>query len=267
MYLVFDIGATNARVALVKRNRLIKPQFFRTPESLGEVLSLLSDYAAGQSFSAVAGCLPGQFNLSKRRLTFARNLPNFRGLDIAGAFEKTFHCPVFMENDAALAGLGEAVYGAGKGRDIVVYFTISSGVNGVRIVDGKIDRKAWGFEIGGQLLDKTRDLESLVGGKALSRRYKIPPEKIANSKIWRQVSADLARGVFNSLVFWSPDIVVLGGGLIDSGAVRLIQTNTELRRIKITLKTPVPLPPVVVSKLGRLAGLYGALEYLKQQKK
>jgi glucokinase len=50
-------------------------------------------------------------------------------------------------------GLGEAVFGAGKGREIVVYMTISTGVGGARIVGGKIDASAMGFEPGHQIID------------------------------------------------------------------------------------------------------------------
>lgn len=51
--------------------------------------------------------------------------------------------PARLDSCAELAEMGRA---AGKGPAIIAYITISTGVNGVRIVDGEIDRATYGFE-------------------------------------------------------------------------------------------------------------------------
>jgi len=77
---------------------------------------------------------------------------------------------VFIENDASIVGLGEAVSGAGMGEEIVVYITVSTGVGGTRIVSGEIDEHAYGFEPGHELINMQDSLEDLVSGTAVEER-------------------------------------------------------------------------------------------------
>jgi glucokinase len=95
---------------------------------------------------------------------------------VTDPLHKHFKVPVYLENDTALAGLGEAHFGAGQGIDIMVYHTISTGVGGVKIEHGEIDEASTGFEPGHQVLDIDRTilgddisptLENLVSGTGL----------------------------------------------------------------------------------------------------
>lgn len=258
MYLVFDIGASNTRISLADKKRLLKPMQFASPKNFSVFLKKLSQYAASTKISSIAGGMPGQFDVSSRHFIKARNLPSWREINVAGLLKKKFRCPVALENDVALAGLGEAVFGAGRGKSIVVYYTVSTGINGVRIVDGKIDSKAWGFETGRQLLDGKHDLESLVGGASIRRRYGRLPEEIKERKIWEQVSKDLSRGIFNSMLHWSPHIIILGGGLIEAGAIKAGKVEQEVKRLNNRFDPPEPFVRIVSSKLRQFAGLHGA---------
>lgn len=86
---------------------------------------------------------------------------------------------MFLANDADLVGLGEAVYGAGKGYKVVAYFTVSTGVGGARIVNKRIDKGVFSFEPGwqyvyGQGLNSCNRqmydfLEFFVSGTALAK--------------------------------------------------------------------------------------------------
>ena len=172
-----------------------------------------------------------------------------------------------MENDTALVGLGEATSGAGLGKSIVAYITVSTGVGGVRIVDGKIDRNSFGFEPGHQVILPNGSscncggighLETLVAGFYLERTYKQKPEDIKDPEVWDEVAKYLGLGLCNSIVHWSPDIVVLGGAVMKS---------VDLEKVKVYLKeylTIFPQPPdLVPAKFDADGGLYGALELLK----
>src|SRR3989344_1426609 len=97
------------------------------------------------------GCLDAK----KETIFHAPNMSKWDNRPLKKELQRALHTKnVFLENDTALVGLGEAVRGSGKGKQIVAYITVSTGINGVRIVNGEIDRSALGFEIGHQILDK-----------------------------------------------------------------------------------------------------------------
>jgi len=170
--------------------------------------------------------------------------------------------------------LGEATFGAGKGKGIVVYMTISTGIGGARIVDNNLDENAMGFEPGHQIINfqskfhlkygAPGDLESYASGSALQKRYKKMPSKITDKKIWKQVHQYLAYGLHNAIVFWSPDIIVLGGGLMNHTAIKISELQKNIKKtLKIFPKTPL----IKKATLKDVGGLYGALCLLKQHGK
>ena len=180
-----------------------------------------------------------------------------------------FRAPVFLENDAALTGLGEVWYGAAKGKKIAVFITVSTGVGGSRIVNGKIDANFFGFEPGHQILDigacsgkicKDSYLLNRISGSAIKKRFNKKPEEISSKKIKDDLSRWLAIGLNNAIVFWSPEIIVLGGSIMN--IIPLDKVRGHLRKILKIFPAP---PPIKKAALGDLGGLYGALILLKQR--
>jgi glucokinase len=118
-------------------------------------------------------------------------LPDWQRKPLASALSKRLDgAPVYIENDKAVVGLGEATYGAGVGYGIVAYHTVSTGVGGVRTEDGKISRASAGFEPGHQIIDidgsllddgTSHTLESLVSGYSLEKRRGVKPYEIGQS--------------------------------------------------------------------------------------
>jgi len=66
----------------------------------------------------------------------ADNLDGWENLDLATIFSTAFGLPVFVENDANVMGLGEAVYGAAKECTDVIFFTVGTGIGGAMIING-----------------------------------------------------------------------------------------------------------------------------------
>ena len=73
------------------------------------------------------------------------NLPGWHNFELTKELEKITGISVQLENDANLAGLAETVIGAGKGKKIVEFLTISTGVGAGLCIDGQIYRGAKGF--------------------------------------------------------------------------------------------------------------------------
>ena len=269
MEIVFDIGGTNMRVAAVlEGGKLGEVKTRRTPQDFNEGIAALHDLAlevaAGAKIIAVSGCFPGIFNRDRRTLFQSPNLPQWEGKPLLTSIEAAFGVPVFLENDAALAALGEAHFGAGRGFRSVMYLTISTGVGGARIVNGKIDENAFGYEPGKQIMDFSSgsSLEDLVSGAAVAKRLKKSAKDVPQiDPIWTELAEILAQGLHNSIVHWSPDVIILGGAMIlGTPSITLGQVDEELRKI---LKVFPEVPVIRKAELRDQSGLYGAMEFLR----
>ncbi len=282
MYLVFDIGATKTRLAVSKDfQNLEKVVIFETPQSYEAGISSIKNYFSklGGELKMVAGCLPGTFDAQKTHVLFSKNMPEWEGKPLKGDLEDFLKCPVYIGNDSSFAALGEAHLGAGIGKRVVAYLTISTGVGGKRVVDGKIDMVGSSYEPGYQIVDanfpahldflQDRDkypngaayLQRLISGDDLQRRFKKDPKLIADPVLWNEVANYLAIGINNVIAMWSPDVVVLGGGIINAKRVDIQKINSLVREYAIFVSE---VPEVRFSKLGDKAGLVGGLKYLEQ---
>lgn len=278
MYILFDIGGTKTRVAASKDLRTYsEPIKFETGEMYREGMQLFTDaiskVAGGEVIDALAGGIRGPLNHEKTGIVSETKLLDWVGRNIVGDLTKKFGAPVYLENDTAIVGLGEAVYGAGKGHAIVAYHTVSTGVGGARIIDGKIDTATVGFEPGHQELDIDRSvlghavkhtLQNLISGEALEKRRGVKPYQIVQEDpVWDELAGYLAFGLKNTIVYWSPDIIVLGGSMI-VGDPRIFLEDI-VRHTKEVLGELVPCPPIVDASLKDEGGLYGAMALLEQK--
>ncbi|MBI3415767.1 MAG: ROK family protein [Verrucomicrobia bacterium] len=153
--------------------------------------------------------------------------------------------PVFIDNDANVAALGEARHGAGVGFNPVFYVTLGSGVGGGLVVNGRIyhGAKPGEAEIGHVLLDragtivesrcsgwavdrkirelKARDSSSLlsklvgekIGGEARFLAEALRQNDAAAMQILSETATDLAFGLSHVIQLMHPEVIVLGGGL------------------------------------------------------
>jgi predicted NBD/HSP70 family sugar kinase len=269
MYFVFDIGGTQTRFAISDGKSFIRKNAFATPQDFDVAKKVFSEKAkeivASDVVTKAGGGIPGVLENGKK-LVRSPNLPLWIGRDIRELFTD-FNCEISLENDAAICGLGEAVYGAGKDYSIVEYLTVSTGVGGARIVDKKIDEKSVGFEPGQELIATGTDsdgglrtLENTVSGKALEKQYGKKPKEITDPEVWVKLADELAVGVYNTVVLWSPDVVVLGGSMITgSPAIPVEQVEKKLKEmLKIFPKTPI----IKKAELGNEGGLWGALHFI-----
>lgn len=272
MYLLFDIGGTKMRLAVTEdRKSFSPPQIVPTPDSFAEGMNTFKTIASQlipqQNLQAIVGGVAGVLDSSKSFLTVAPHMKDWTAKPLKQLLSDVFNVPVYLENDAALAALGEANFGAGMGHKIVAFLTISTGVGGARVVDGKLDVNFSGFEPGHQIITfkgnvcpgctSLGHLEGYVSGTAIENTYHVKPDQIQDPAIWEGVARWLAVGLNNATVFWSPNIIVLGGSMMKSISIERVQFY-----FKETLNIFASPPTVVMGKLGDQAGLYGALAHL-----
>lgn len=273
MFLVFDIGGTNMRIATsLDGKTLAATKIVPTPQDFDKgirtIKQIADELSAGEKIDTIAGGLAGPLDKDKTMLVKSPHIGEWIQKPFKQQLEKTFNAAVYLENDADLAALGEACFGAGVNHNIVAYLTISTGVGGGRVVNQKIDENALGFEPGHQIIVPDGNpcncsgkghLESYVSGSGLQKTYQKKAEEITDPKIWDEVAKYLAIGLNNVTVFWSPDIIVLGGSVMKS-----ISLGTVRGYLKEVLTIFPQAPEIQLAKLGDPAGLYGALSLLNQ---
>jgi glucokinase len=277
MFGYFDIGGTKTRVAVSTDGRSFgEPRKFDTPQDFNAGMELIASeltmLAHGNSFSAVGGGVAGPLNHDRSALVMAPHLPAWVDKPIVETFAALLHTDrVYLENDSAIVGLGESHFGAGQGDAIMAYITVSTGVGGVRIVDGHIDRSSMGFEPGHQILDIDKTLfpalhaneaEGILSGTAIAERFHKKAYEVNDPAVWEELSKLLAYLLNNVAVLWSPDSIVLGGSMVvGDPAIPVDRVAFHLNEIL----TIFPHKPVVkAATLKDLGGLYGAMAFVGQ---
>lgn len=253
MYLIFDIGGTKMRLSVSRDLQTFsEPKVLPSPVSDAELLTVFAQTArellGGEAPEAMCGGITAKHDGAKKGIS------------------QLFTCLVYLENDAALAALGEAHAGAGRGAQIMAYLTVSTGVGGARVVGGKLDEQTTNSEPGYNLVSvngEEKTLEELVSGRSLGRRLGKLPKEVTDPAIWDELAGYLALGLSEIVTKWSPERVVLGGSMITGQpAIDLVVVEryfSDLAR-DLALK-----PEIKKAELGDFGGLHGALELLKQK--
>lgn len=266
--LVFDIGATKMRFSVSKDGKDLEELLvLSTPQKFSQALEefkKVREKVDLKKLGVVVGGVAGPLDTKKAKIINAPNLPDWNGKELKNKMEDIFGTEVYLENDSALVGLGEATAGAGKDFDIVCYITISTGINGVKVVDKKIVKNAYGFEIGKQIIDfddsyDGKTLEEIVSGGAVQERFGKHPKKIKDDKFWDKVTEIFSYGIYNSILHWSPEVVVLGGGMVKN--INVEKVKREIEKLPRVFEE---WPEVKEAELGEAGGLQGALKYLKE---
>lgn len=251
--IVFDIGGTNTRVAAVHDGDLGSVTKFPTPadpeEGISAVATHVHSLLGGGTLGRVCGGVAG--SIVEGVVVGANNLLLWNGAFIVDDLSHELGVPVFVLNDAELAGIGESHYGAGKGFRRFLYVTVSTGVGKARIVDGAVVQEDDPLKVSQELIDLL-DLEHSVSGTAVKNRYNVDPRHLTDHHVLDSLADTLAQGLTKVVEEWKPDLIVLGGSMI-------LGTNAiPLARVQQHISVPIKK-----AALGDHSGLYGAMAYLR----
>jgi glucokinase len=280
-----DVGGTQMRAALVDqrgevmlRRSVPTPSGADVPASLTDLIgAVAAEKGYGGASHAVVG-LPGGVDYEAGRLLWAPHLPEqWPDLLSSEGLTAQLGLPVRIANDADLAAVGEALFGAGQGSAAVAYLTISTGIGAGVVHGGRVLRGTRSLaEVGHAVIDwrTWRDgapstLEELGSGSGVARLAREAGLGALGARelqaaaaegepraaaIWQQAVTACAAGVSNLVMSVSPNTVVIGGGL-----GRQEEFFTALR--ESVLGRPGRHPEdlrIVRSALGDDAGLSGA---------
>ncbi len=267
MYFACDIGGTQMRIA--KSDDLVKfdePWIEATPARPADGIQLLIEtikrMSGGKRIGAIAIGIAGVLNEGHGMLIKSPHLSAWEKIPLKEKLEKALDTHVFIENDTAIVGLGEATAGAGRGYRDVVYMTISTGIGGVKIVDGEFTHNKYGFEPGHQILNNETGatFEDLCSGTAVEKKYGMAPKKVAQIDAWDEIETNAVIGLYNSVLHWSPDVVVLGGSMSKDFKAERIQ-----KKLGVIMKIHPKLPDIKIAELGSIGGVYGGFAFLRKQ--
>lgn len=282
-----DIGGTNTRIALIDEayeiiERIQFPTDVNNPQA-----TLQKIQEAVQGFSvAIAGVglsCPGPLDLKQGIILDTPNLKGgWHGLAVSKVLSARLKVPVFLENDANLACLAEAVLGQGKDYSYVQFLTISTGLGSGLVIDKKIYQGAHGFahEIANIPLWRNGPshgsiypggVEAICSGTAITTRavnagldvqhagdvYSLACSQNQTAiDIMEDAKEYLANTIAIIYAFVDPEIVILGGSV----AIKIPGFVEDVeQRVKTKVYPNIrPLVKVVKTNLSEDSGLLGA---------
>ena len=304
-YLGIEIGGTKLQLVLGDEHGQIVQHIRRTVDKAKGALGIRQQIEAAileltgrQSRPQAVGVgFGGPVDWQTGAICRSHQIEGWSQFDFAGWLRRTIDVPVFLDNDANVAALGEATYGAGQGCNPVFYVTLGSGVGGGLVVDGAIYHGAspGEAEIGHVLLDRNgTKLEERCSGWAIDGRIRAAARQAPDSVLarsiagvaeggeakhlaaaWRAQDAvaqkilsehaeDLAFGLSHVVHLFHPQIIVLGGGLSSIGEPLRAGVEAALRRF--IMQAFLPGPRIVLAQLGEDAVPVGALELAKKKR-
>ena len=272
-FLGIDIGGTNLRGKIIsERGDVLGEGKTRSDAHMG--ISSLMENLAGfikgfsrEEISAIGIGVPGTVDRRDGTLVHAPNIANTKNFPFTEALLERIgtETPVFIENDASCAALGEHRAGAGRDSDSMVMITLGTGFGGGIILDGNL----WSGEDGfaGELGHMTIDLsgpECACGGRgcvetyvsqvAIKRIVRERPElaqKLAGTEesaiperlaelarkkdpeavsVWNDFGANLGVGISILVNVLDVKTVVVGGGLSNAWELFIGKTLEEAKR-------------------------------------
>jgi glucokinase len=244
-------------------------------------------HKAGATLVGIGIACPGPLDPVAGIIGDVGTLPGWQGGNLAKGLSAEFGVTVAVENDADAAALAEARAGAGKGSRHLIYVTVSTGIGAGIILDGKLFRGAGGAhpEIGHMVIDAASGVpcycratgcwETLASGEAIATWM-----QTQNPVAMQMSAADICSlaeqgdelalramdreahylgiGLANLISIFTPETIVLGGGVMQSSHL-ILPKALQLVEL-ICTQVPLTGTRIVMSQLGRDTGLAGAAQ-------
>ena len=287
-----DVGGSSLKCGLVNRDGDILHTFLQPMEAArteDDVIALIAGaiqncaVAANGPVGGVGIGFPGIID-QNIVLGGADNLPGFENLPLGEILERQTGYRVWMDNDANMMGYGESRYGAARNSDNVVFLTVGTGIGGAVVIDKKIfgGYKNRGTELGhiiihhggkpcscgakgcletyasvSALVDdfctSAGVVENKVTGKTIVEHYR-SGNVAARASLQRHFNY-MATGVASFINVFSPQKIVIGGGISEAGAFYTEEIKTRV--LRIAMPAAMLYTDIVAASLGNKAGLLG----------
>lgn len=270
MFVAVDIGKTTTRVASSRDLKdIYRIEKFPTLRTLEEEKEAIKKTVAKVSDNektnlAVVG-VPGIIDRNARSFYRVSIYPDLIGEPFSKLLSGCIETQnVLVENDCLLAGFSEALAGSGKEFDVVSYIGLGTGVGGVRIAFKEIDYSYYFSEPGHQIIvhggrqdpfcGSKGCVQAYISGAVFEEIYKVKPEDCKDEKIWEDYSGYLFCALNNVISMWTPEVIILGGGLSNKFDFFYPGLINHFKNQFI-----FPIPEIRKSAFGDDAGIKGAI--------
>jgi glucokinase len=267
MLVTVDTGGTKTLITQFGHNgRIGEVIKFPTPAKQDDYVRLLRDtlqkHYGTETVEAVVVALPG---IVKEGVAVWCNNLKWKNFDArAGLSGVLGNAPVFIENDANLAGLAETRIL----KPIPVsslYVTVSTGIGTGVITNGRIDPGLRYSEGGRALVEfdgMVREWESFASGKAIHAAYGKYARDITSERVWKQIADRISRGFLAMIPIIQPDVIIIGGSI----GTYFEKYGYQLQALlKEKLPAHITCPQVVQAKHPEQAVIYGCYYYAIDQ--
>ena len=274
VFIGLDIGGTKIMVAAADREgNILRRARTATSTSLETDLvninNMIAEVAAEEEIIGMGAAIGGPLDW-KQGIVSPLHQPAWRNIPFKAMIEEKWDCPFYVDVDTNVAAIGEYRWG-GVSAGRFLYLTLSTGMGGGFLIDGKIYRGQDGAhpEVGHQSINFRSSnpasvhcecgapdcLEALVSGNGIRRIYGKSAEELSPEE-WEEVAYNLGQGLRNMATFYAPDVISIGGGVALGGGENFIQAAREVMEEHLKL---VPAPKVGLSRLGYDTALRGAV--------
>jgi glucokinase len=263
-----DLGGTNLRVALVSRDgKLIKKTKEPTSEEIVDSIFRAAEDLFSDEIEGIGLGVAGLIDKKSGRVLISPNLHVVERIDFINEIKERFNVPVFLENDANAAALGEKWIGAGRDFSSFVLLTLGTGIGGGIVYNKKL--LGVSAEIGHMSINMDGEkchcgnsgcLESYASARAILTKaisilekgrdsllkehssgniYKLTAEDIYKAaldgdSLARELLRDAGRylgiGIANIINLMSPDAIILAGGLLGAWDIYIQEAIKEASR-------------------------------------
>ncbi len=285
MYVGIEAGGTKFLVAAgTGPDDLSSPVRIQTTDpatTLAETVVAIRDMVGDGSVSALGIATFGPVDLRPSSGSYGHLIgtpkAGWDGVDMLSPFRDALDVPIGLDTDVNGAALGEQRWGAGVGRDPVVYITVGTGIGGGAIVNGAPLHGILHPELGHAIVRRHPDddfpgscpfhrdcVEGLASGPAVAARWGRPATDLdGDDSVLRIQSWYLAQLVTDVVLFLSPQRIILGGGVMQLEGL-LASVQQEVRRL---LAGYIPAREIIETVdeylvspgLGHLSGVLGAI--------
>jgi glucokinase len=274
VFVGLDIGGTKIMVAAADREgNILRRARTATSTSLDEDLTnintMIDKVVDGDRIVGMGAAIGGPLDWEKG-IVSPLHQPAWRNIPLKTMMESKWDCPFQVDVDTNVAAVGEYRWSDLTAKRFL-YLTLSTGMGGGFLVDGKIYRGQAGShpEVGHQSIHFRCSnppavqcecgapdcLEALISGNGIRRIYGKPAEALSPGE-WEEIAYNLGQGLRNLAALYAPDLIRIGGGVAVGGGEMFIRKAQAVMEAHLKL---VPPPQVALSGLGYDTALRGAI--------